>query len=74
METKESQKKRTKKTKSELAVSFDEFSLKEQAMITLGADNKNQAIPEFMAESIRYFIKEMVEVRFKPNQSQVDEH
>lgn len=72
MDSKEGTKKRTKKTKSELAISLDQFSLKEQALITLGADNKNQTIPEFMAEGIRFFIKEMVEVRFKTNKSHLE--
>ena len=56
---------RSRKSKSENSVSFDGFSAQEQALITLGADKKKQSISEFMAEGIRYFIQETVEVRFK---------
>ncbi len=67
MEPKNGNKKRPKKTKTDLAVSLDQFSSQEQALITLAADNKNQSIPEFMAEGVRFFIREMVEIRFKPD-------
>lgn len=72
MEPKNGNKKRPRKTKTDQAVSLDQFSPQEQALITLGADNKNQTIPEFMAEGIRFFIREMVEIRFKANKPSLE--
>lgn len=72
MDTKEGAKKKIKKTRPERAVSLDQFSLKEQALITLGADNKKQTIPDFMAEAVRFFIREMLEVRFKTDKTPLD--
>lgn len=54
-----------KKARTENIVSFESFTPQEQALITLGADKKKQTIPEFMAEGIRFFIQQTVEVRFK---------
>lgn len=56
---------KARKAKGENSVSFESFTAQEQALITLGADKKRQSISEFMAEGIRFFIQQTVEVRFK---------
>jgi hypothetical protein len=56
---------KARKAKEESSVSFESFTAQEQALITLGADKKKQSISEFMAEGIRFFIQQTVEVRFK---------
>ncbi len=60
---------RSRKSKVENAVSFEAFTPQEQALITLGADKKNQTISEFMTDGIRFFIQETVEIRFKNGSS-----
>jgi|GEM_PF-2493875 hypothetical protein len=60
---------KTRKARAENNVSFESFTPQEQALITLGADKKKQSIADFMAEGIRFFILETVEVRFKNGSS-----
>lgn len=60
---------KARKARAENSVSFDGFTPQEQALITLGADKKKQSISEFMAEGIRFFIQQTVEVRFKSGSS-----
>ena len=60
---------KARKAKAENSVSFESFTPQEQALITLGADKKKQTISEFMAEGVRFFIQQTVEVRFKNGSS-----
>lgn len=64
-----SRKPKTRKSKGENSVSFESFTPQEQALITLGADKKKQTVSEFMAEGVRFFIQQTVEVRFKNGSS-----
>ena len=55
----------SRKGKGSTALSFETFNSQEQALITLGADKRKQSIPDFMAEGVRFYLKETVEIRFK---------
>jgi len=55
----------SRRGKGSTALPFETFNSQEQALITLGADKRKQSITEFMAEGVRFYLRETVEIRFK---------
>jgi len=55
----------SRRGKGATVLSIETFNSQEQALITLGADKRKQSIPDLMAEGVRFYLRETVEIRFK---------